>query len=172
MVRVLSGIFLAAILCPAAMAASGSVLLGQFKSWSAFSATVDNRQVCYALAEPRAKEPKNVRRGPIYFLINDWPSRQAKAEAEIVPGYKYRDGSPVTVSVGSDKFAFFTRNDGSAGSAWILALTDGPKLMEAMSHGASAEVTGTSSRGTVTHDTYSLDGFADALAKIHTSCGM
>jgi len=31
---------------------------------------------------------------------------------------------------------------------------------------------GTSSRGTKTVDTYSLDGFSDALVKIHAGCNM
>jgi len=33
-------------------------------------------------------------------------------------------------------------------------------------------VTGTSQRGTVTRDTYSLAGLSDALQKIHEACGM
>ena len=34
-----------------------------------------------------------------------------------------------------------------------------------------AVVTGTSKRGTVVKDTYSLDGFADALDKAQAACG-
>ena len=41
-----------------------------------------------------------------------------------------------------------------------------------MKRGAQIVVTGTSQRGTVTHDTYSLAGLSDALDKIHESCGM
>ena len=33
-------------------------------------------------------------------------------------------------------------------------------------------VTGTSQRGTLTQDTYSLAGISDALDKIHSTCGM
>ena len=36
----------------------------------------------------------------------------------------------------------------------------------------TAVASGTSQRGTKTSDTYSLQGFNDALAKIHTACGM
>ena len=170
--RFFAGFLCLALLTPAAMAADSAVLLGDFKNWSAYSATIDGHQVCYALSEPRAKEPKTARRDPIYFLVNDWPGRHAKAEAEIVPGYKYKDGEVVTVAVGGDKFSFFARNDGNEGSAWVQVLADGPKLIDAMNHGLSAVVTGTSSRGTVTRDTYSLAGFDDAVGKIHASCGM
>jgi hypothetical protein len=172
MIRFFAGFLCFALLTPMAMAADGSVLLGEFKNWATFSTTVDGRQVCYALSEPRAKEPKTARRDPIYFLVNDWPSRHAKAESEIVPGYKYKDGAPVTVAIGPDKFTFFSRNDGNDGSAWIQVLADGPKLIDAMSHGVSVVVTGISARGTMTRDTYSLAGFEDAMAKIHATCGM
>jgi hypothetical protein len=173
MVRFVVSVVLAVLLCPAAMAAEGgAVLLGQFKNWAAFSATVNNDKVCYALSQPRATEPKRARRGKIYFLINDWPGRHVKGEAEVVAGYKYKDGSQVTAAVGGDKYTFFVRNNGDDGSAWILSLPDGPKLIDAMRQGVSAVVTGTSSRGTVTHDTYSLLGFNDALAKIDATCGM
>jgi hypothetical protein len=173
MVKFVAFVIFAALLCPAAMAAEGgAVLLGQFKNWAAFSATVNGNKVCYALSRPRATEPRHVRRGKIYFLINDWPGRHAKGEAEVVAGYKYKDDSHVTVAIGGDKYTFFTRNNGDDGTAWILSLADGPKLIDAMRKGASAVVTGTSSRGTVTRDTYSLSGFTDALAKIDATCGM
>jgi hypothetical protein len=38
--------------------------------------------------------------------------------------------------------------------------------------GVSAVASGTSARGTKTSDTYSLAGFGDALAKIHSVCQM
>ena len=177
MIRLFTGLlFVAALtpmaMAPRAMAAEGSLLLGQSRDWSAYSATADDRQVCYALSQPHASEPRGAKRGPIYFLISDWPSRHAKGEAEIVTGYKYRDGSPVTVEVGSQKFAFFTRNDGENGTAWLLSLADAPHLIDAMAHGSTALVIGTSSRGTVTRDTYNLAGLDEALNKIHASCGM
>jgi hypothetical protein len=172
MIRLFTGLLFLAVLSPMAMAAEGSLLLGQSRDWSAYSATADDRQVCYALSQPHATEPKGVKRGPIYFLISDWPSRHAKGEAEIVTGYKYKDGAPVTVEIGGQKFSFFTRNDGENGTAWLLSLADAPHLIDAMSHGATAVVTGLSSRGTTTRDTYSLAGLGDALNKIHASCGM
>ena len=172
MIRLFTGLLFVAALSPLAMAAEGSLLLGQSRDWSAYSGTADDRQVCYALSQPHASEPRGAKRGPIYFLISDWPSRHAKGEAEIVAGYKYRDGTPVTVEIGGQRFAFFTRNDGENGTAWLLSLADSQHLIDAMRQGATAEVTGTSARGTVTHDTYNLAGLDEALNKAHASCGM
>jgi hypothetical protein len=116
--------------------------------------------------------PKKAKRDAIGFLINDWPSRKTRGEPEIVPGYKFKDGSAVTVEVGADKFTFSTTNDGGTGSAWIKGSNDEARLIETMQRGGQAIVTGTSARGTLTHDTYALDGLSDALTKIHTACSL
>ena len=58
-----------------------------FKDWSAYTTGTGERKVCYALSKPVASDRRSIKRDPIYFLINDWPGRKAKAEPEIVPGY-------------------------------------------------------------------------------------
>ncbi|HEY5047547.1 MAG TPA: invasion associated locus B family protein [Rhizomicrobium sp.] len=153
-------------------AAEDPTLLGASKGWFAYSLGKGDAMVCYALARPSSEEPRKVKRDPAYFLINDWPGRKAKAEPEIVSGYLYKDGSAVTAQVGSDRFSFFTKNDGKSGSAWVLAQADEERLIAAMKDGAQALVSGTSKRGTTTHDIYPLAGLSDALDKIHQSCGM
>ncbi len=168
-------VFVAAV-APAASRTSHTAdrptFLGAFKNWSAYTRGTGDLRVCYALSEPKSKEPARAKRDPTYFLINDWPQRRSKAEAEIVPGYQYRDGSTVTVQVGSAKFAFFTKNEANAGGAWVLNPSDEDRLLGAMRNGSTAVVAGTSRRGTLTRDTYDLSGISDALDRIHQSCGM
>lgn len=146
--------------------------LGDFKSWTAYTSGAGDAKVCYALSSPKMSEPSKTKRDAIYFLINDWPGRKAKAEPEIVPGYEYKDKSTVAVVVGPDKFEFFTKNDGKAGGAWVEQQADEVRLIDAMRRGAEVMVTGTSKRGTMTHDTYSLAGLSDALDKVHEACGL
>lgn len=147
-------------------------LLGVFGNWSAFSAGTGNAMTCYAMSKPRAQQPKATKRGDIYLMVSDWPGRKVKAEAQILPGYEYKANAPVTLAIGPDKFTFFSRNEAKSGSAWIQSLTDSEKLVDTMGKGVSAVATGTSVRGTKTVDTYSLQGFNDALAKIHAACNM
>ena len=147
-------------------------ILGVFKDWTAYKTGAADARVCYALSKPIQSEPRKLKRDAPYFLINDWPGRNAKAEPEIVPGYVYKEGSEVTAQVGSDKFQLFTKNDGGAGGAWVEAQADESRLIDAMKAASQAIVTGTSKRGTMTHDTYSLAGLSDALDKVHQSCGM
>ncbi|HUJ03469.1 MAG TPA: invasion associated locus B family protein [Rhizomicrobium sp.] len=157
----------------ASRADDNPVSLGMFKDWSAYTTTSPSfGKVCYTLAQPRTSDPRNVKRDSVYFLISDWPTRKTKAEPEIVPGYPYKDDSKVTVEVGSDKFELFTKNEGDSGSAWVEQNSDEKRLIEAMRRGQQAIVTGTSARGTLTRDTYSLAGLSAALAKMHSACGM
>ncbi|MGA9794611.1 MAG: invasion associated locus B family protein [Rhizomicrobium sp.] len=153
-------------------AADPSTLLGTFQSWSAYTNGAGAQKTCYVLSQPKTTLPRKARRDPIYFLISDWPARRAKNEAEIVPGYKFKDGSTVTAQVGKDKFTFFTKDDAEGGTAWVQDVNDEAKLVDAMSHGADVVVTGTSQRGTVTKDTYALAGLQPALGHIHAACGM
>jgi hypothetical protein len=152
--------------------ADSADLLGVFKNWTAYSTGSGGSKTCYAMSQPRATEPKGTKRAPIYLIVSDWPGRKVKAEPEVVPGYQYKAGALVTLSIGGDKYSFFARNDGQSGTAWLQNLKDGNALMEALSQGVSAVAIGTSARGTRTVDTYALAGFADAVAKIHAACDM
>ena len=152
--------------------AAQPALLGTFKNWSAYEAGVGDGKVCYALSRPTSTQPANIKRDPSFFLINDWPARHAKAEPEIVPGFQYRAGSNVSAQLGTDTVTFFTKDDGGTGGAWVEAQADEERLVTLMKSAPEAVVSGTSMRGTVVRDTYSLAGFGDALDKAHAACGM
>jgi hypothetical protein len=161
----------AALALPAA--AEPANLLGVFGNWQAFSSGSGSSMTCYALSTPRASRPATAKRGKnVYLMISDWPGRKVKAEPQIVYGYQAKEGAPAGLGVGSSKFAFFIRNNGKEGSSWLTTLNDNPGLIDAMKSGVSAVASGTSSKGTKTTDTYSLQGFNDALAKIHAVCQM
>ena len=166
------GVFAAATLFATQVFADSPTLLGAFKSWTALQSASSDGKSCYAMSQPKSTEPKKAKRDPIYFLINTWPSRHAKDEVEIVPGYEYKADSTVTVQVGKSKFELFTKNDGGAGAAWVNDSADETRLVDAMRHGAQVIVSGTSMRGTATRDTYSLSGIGGALDRAHSACGM
>jgi len=152
-------------------AAEPANLLGVFGNWSAYTSGTGSSLTCYALSKPRASRPA-AKRGAIYLMVSDWPSRKVKAEPQIVYGYQAKEGAAAALGVGSDKFTFFIRNNGKEGSAWLQQLNDNSRLIDAMQAGVSAVASGVSSRGTKTSDTYSLSGFNDAMAKVHAACQM
>ena len=147
-------------------------LLGVFGNWTAYSSGSGSNLTCYALSKPRASRPTTAKRSAIYLMISDWPSRKVKAEPQIVYGYQAKEGAAAGLGVGADKFTFFIRNTGKEGNAWLQQRDDNARLVAAMQDGVSAVASGTSAKGTKTIDTYSLSGFGDALAKIHSVCQM
>ena len=154
----------------AAQAQNAPKLEGTYREWFVYSSGTGADKVCYALAQPKATLPKGVNRNPIFFLISTWPSQKKVAEPSVVPGYPYKAETKVEVQIGSDKFAFFTKNDGNAGGAWMEKAADEKRLLDAMKRGQNMTVIGTSTRGTLTRDAYSLAGITAALNSVATAC--
>jgi hypothetical protein len=147
-------------------------ILGAFGNWTAYSQGSGDTMSCFAISQPRAVEPKKAKRSAVSLIVTDWPGKKVKAEAEIVPGYEYKDKAPVVLEIGSDKFTFFARNEKKTGSAWLESVAESPRLIDVLSKGVSAVAIGTPRKGARTIDTYSLAGFNEALAKIHAACNM
>lgn len=152
-------------------AGAGPTLAGTFRDWFVYRAGAGAARVCYALAQPRESQPANVQRGEVFFLVSTWPGANKRNEPSIVPGYPYRDGTAVTVEIGGQRFNFdLVRNSGDEGGAWMQEPAQEARLLAAMRGGATMIVTGTSTRGTLTRDTYSLAGISAALDNVAATC--
>ena len=145
-------------------------LLDSFRDWHVYRVGAGNDRFCYALAQPKQMNPANTTRDSVFFLISSWPGRKVQNEPSVVPGYQYKVGTKVQVQVGSDKFDLFTKNDGQAGGAWVETPADEKRLIDTMKRGSEMSVTGTSSRGVMTRDNYSLSGISAALDKVAATC--
>jgi hypothetical protein len=151
----------------------GATLAGTFRDWFVYRAGDEGNPLCYALSQPRSSDPGNVQRGQIAFLVSTWPAQGKHHEPSIVPGYPYREGedSSVRVQIGGDQFEFgLVRNEGDEGGAWMEDAAQETRLINSMKNGNNMVVTGTSARGTLTHDTYSLAGITAALDAIDELC--
>lgn len=146
---------------------AGSTLLGTFEAWEAYKGTDNGRgSVCYVVSQPQTKDPATAKRDAVYFLITSWPSQKVSNEPSVIIGYPFKERSEATVQVGSDKFQFFTKDDG----AWLASRDDETKLIAAMRSAGELTVKGMSRRGTLTTDTYSLKGISAALDKAAEGC--
>lgn len=170
MPSVRAALCLAMLLAAPAFAADPTEL-GKFKSWTAMTAASAEGKVCYALATPATMLPKKAPRGKVYVLISVWPGLGRRDEVEIVPGYLYKDNDTVVAQVGNLRTEFFTRNDGTQGSAWAKSVEDDAALVAAMRGGSTLTVTGMTKKGVKTTDTYSLSGIAGAIERAHRECG-
>jgi invasion protein IalB len=141
------------------------ILLEKYKDWSAYAAK-GSPKVCFAVSKPTDSKPKNVKRGPIFFYITDWPADKVVNEVSVKMGYPFSTGAKTKLTIGSDKFELFTKDEG----AFVEKQEDEKKLIEAMKSGSTMKIEGKSSRGTNTSDVYSLNGLADALERALKEC--
>lgn len=139
--------------------------------WNVF--VEDNPTACWSVSIPketvntRDGRPVAVNRGDILMFVAYRPSEDVTGEVSFKGGYDFREGSTVTVVIGSATFEFFTEG----GNAWPASAEDDAKVITAMKRGAEAVVTGVSQRsGTTTKDTFSLLGFTAALEEAEARC--
>jgi invasion protein IalB len=81
-------------------------------------------------------------------------------------GYPFSEGAKTTVTIGSEKFEMFTKEEG----AFVEKPETETKLIEAMKTANTMKIEGKSSRGTATTDVYSLNGLSDALDRAAKEC--
>lgn len=138
-------------------------------AWSVF---VDgNPRECWAVSAPsestatREGRPVSVRRGDV-LLFATFRQGQSAAEISFTGGYPFRDGSTVSLEIGTDTFQLFT--DGQW--AWAGSPEDDARILAAMRRGQNAIATGVSARGNQTRDTFSLFGITAASDEAQRRC--
>lgn len=140
--------------------------IAAFKDWSAHSEGKGKARTCWIYSEPVKHEGNYKKRGRIYLLVTHRPGEKTLNQVQFTSGYTYKKGSAVRVSVGAKKFELFTNGD----TAWARNTKDDKDIVTAMRGGARMVVTGQSSRGTKTKDTYSLSGISAAHKAIGKAC--
>jgi invasion protein IalB len=140
-------------------------LIGEFKDWSAASFDEAGGKGCFMVSAPKKSEGKYSKRDPVYIHVTHRPAAGTRDVVSITAGYTYKPGTTVKVTIGDQVFDLFTKEE----AAWADDELDA-KLVTAMKKSSRVVVEGTSSRGTSTKDTYSLDGFAAAYDAISKTC--
>lgn len=138
------------------------------RDWSAFQYQENGDSVCYVASAPKQAEGDYTDRGDVFAIVTHRPVSKRIDEFSINAGYTYKPDSSVQIKIGSRNWNLFTEG----GNAWAPTSEEDRELIRAMKAGSSMVVKGTSARGTVTTDTYSLLGFSKAYAAIGKACGL
>ncbi|MCV3269944.1 invasion associated locus B family protein [Roseobacter sinensis] len=149
---------------------SSSNLVAEKTDWGVYEDT--DPKECWGVSVP--KEVVNTRdgrvvaanRGQILLMVFYRPGADANGVVTFTGGYPFADGSKVNLEIGGTNFSLFTSGEW----AWSENAQEDTKIVEAMKRGANAVVTGLSSRGTTTQDTFSLLGFTAALEEAQKRC--
>ena len=159
--------FLIVLSVPLSAQAADPELLGRFKDWSAYRLKEQGHKVCYMVSKPIKAEGNYTRRGDIYALVTHRTKGRSKDVFSYMTGYTYKSGGDVQLTVDGQKFLLFTQNE----MAWTPDTETDRKVVRAIQAGSKMVVKGTSSRGTLTTDTFSLSGSSAAYKKISEACG-
>jgi len=154
----------------AAPAASNAAAqrLGAAEGWTAYLYKEKSGQVCYLASEPQNSEPANAKRKPPTAMVTHRPEEKVANVVSFVEGYPLKEGSDASLEIGGAKFDLFTKGD----SAWARTADLDKTIVEAMAKGKQAVLKSVPQKGSPTTDTYSLGGFAQALALIDKACGI
>ena len=140
--------------------------LAKFNDWTAFAEGEGKNLACMAVSKPKKAEGNYSRRGDIFAIVTHLPGQNNWNEFSIVAGYNFQPNSNPDVTIGDMKFQLFT----SGSRAWSFSPSEDDKIVKYLKNSMKMKVVGTSSRGTITNDTYSLVGFSKAYQKINEAC--
>ena len=143
------------------------------QNWSVF---VED-SLCWIVAGPsETKATRNgksviVNRSDIQLFATFVPSEDIYGQISFTSGYPFKNRSVVKVSVGSSEHILLQTEEEWAW-LWVPSQEkENEALLKSLRRGVTALVSGTSSRGTRTRDTFSLLGFSAAFAEAQKRCG-
>jgi len=109
--------------------------------------------------------PESKKRGNNYILVYKIIGSEENI-VQVEAGYNYNLDKKINVTIDNTSFEFYSTQDSSE-TAWT---NDDNKVIYAMKKGLELLLSGESSRGTTTNDTYTLKGFTAAVNKLNSDC--
>ena len=152
-----------------ALAANNNLdILGTYDNWTAYVYNAPEGKTCYMASEPTKKQGKYKVRDDVFLFVTHHPAEKSFDVVNVMAGYTYRKGSNPTFTVDNNKAISLVSH---ADTAWTQDSATDTKLVAQMKKGAIAVLKGTSARGTLTTDTFSMKGFSKAYRDIQKACG-
>jgi hypothetical protein len=125
-----------------------------------------NDDWCYIGSLPiKSDLPDTKKRGDNYILVYKIIGSDENI-VQVEAGYQYNLDEDIVVTIDNTSFEFSSTEDSSE-TAWTK---NDEKVVYAMKKGLVLVLSGQSSRGTITNDTYTLKGFTSAINKLNKDC--
>ncbi len=149
-------------------ASAGTEILGTFDDWTAYVFPDKDGKVCYMTTEPTKSQGKYKVRDDVFLFVTHRTGEKTYDVVNVMAGYTYRKTSKPTFKVDNKKAITLVAH---ADTAWTKDSKTDKELVAQMKSGSKAVLKGTSKRGTLTTDTFSLKGFSKAYRAIQKACG-
>jgi hypothetical protein len=143
-----------------------AVLIQSFDDWGAYATQAGRSKICYAMSQPKDRQPATLRRGQGYLFVSFRPAEKVANEVAWVMGFPTRENGSAEAVIGNAKFALLTKGE----SAWLRNPAEESQAIQAMNRGQNLVVRAVSARGNQTTDRYSLSGFGKALERAQEEC--
>ncbi len=156
---------------PPAPAAVTAAKEKRFGDWSTLRIELSEGRLCFAVTRARAATAA-ARSVAIpdgrtsHVHVASWPQAGVRAEVSVRAGTPMRPAAPAHVAIGSQQFTLFTQQE----RAFVGNPVDELKLLEAMKKGSQMTFTAQTEAGSAVNDSFSLSGFATALAHVTQGC--
>ena len=125
-----------------------------------------NDDWCYIGSLPLKSDlPETKKRGENYILVYKIIGSDENI-IQVEAGYQYNLDEDIVVTIDNASFEFYSTDDSSE-TAWT---NNDEKVVYAMKKGLELVLSGQSSRGTTTNDSYTLKGFTSAINKLNKDC--
>jgi Invasion associated locus B (IalB) protein len=145
---------------------SAAALVASFGDWGVYTAQTGRTKICYALTQPKDRQPKNVNRDPAYLFVSFRPAENVRNEVALVMGFSTRENAAAEASIGNAKYDLLTKDQ----NAWLKNPAEESQAITTMARGQNVLVKAQSSRGNQLTDRYSLSGFGQALERARREC--
>ena len=141
-------------------------VLGDFRDWSAYTASESSGRLCFAMSQPTSTEPEPDGFEEAYMYLSTRVSDGIRNEFNLIAGYEFAPDSVAQLEVGGQVYDLFTQADG----AWLQDATLGENLASNMRAGTVLSISGTSARGIRVVQTFSLSGVTAASRAVDQAC--
>src|SRR5271156_2214922 len=95
-VAVASGVHAETVKKPEKDAANKPALVASYGDWSVFQSQAGKSHICYTLAQPKERDPADVKRDPAYAFISERPAERVRNEVSFIQGFEVGAAPPPT----------------------------------------------------------------------------
>ncbi len=134
--------------------------------WGAYTSGTGKNRTCYALSEPRDRQPATLKRDKGYLFISNRPGESVRNEVAFDVGFDVKTDSPATAEIGAASFDLVAKGS----KLWVKNAADEPQFVEALRKGQKLLVKASSKKGNASTDAYALAGVAQILDRAAKDC--
>lgn len=139
--------------------------IAAFGDWGVYS-TQGKDKTCYAMSQPKDRQPGKLKRDPAYVFVSSRPSDSVRNEVAIMLGFVTKDNGSATADIDGDNYELVTKTQ----NAWVKDPAKEKEFVDSLKGGSKLVIKTPSVKGNLTTDLYSLKGLKQALDRVAKEC--